>query len=141
MEIKALQIPAVNMPGEETGTPSAIVFVQLSEKKKKQTNLKEYYIKEKGFYYLKKFRLLVSFWYSPSPFRAPAGQDNSIDFSGFAAIAALSKHISCQDQCGTVRFLSGVSPAMPHPPRRARHCQCSPSAAHSSKGSPTEMLN
>lgn len=32
MEIKALHIPAANMPGEETGTPSAIVFVQLSEK-------------------------------------------------------------------------------------------------------------
>lgn len=32
MEIKALRIPAVNMLGEETGTPSAIVFVQLAEK-------------------------------------------------------------------------------------------------------------
>lgn len=32
-----------------------------------------------------------------------------MDFSGFAAIAALCKHINCQDQCGTVRFVSGVS--------------------------------
>lgn len=140
MEIKALHIPAANMPGEETGTPSAIVFVQLSEKKP-NTNLKEYCIKEKGFYHLKKFKVLVSFWYSPSLFGAAAGQDNSIDFSVFAAIAALSEHINCQDQCGAVRFLSGVSPAMPHLPCRARHCQCSPSAAHSSRGSPTEVLN
>lgn len=58
---------------------------------------------------MKKFKALVSFWYSPSPFRAAAGQDNSMDFSGFAAIAALCKHINCQDQCGTVRFVSGVS--------------------------------
>lgn len=33
MEIKALHAPAANMPGEETETPSAIVFVQFSEKK------------------------------------------------------------------------------------------------------------
>lgn len=33
MEIKALHIPAANTPGEETGTPSATAFVQLSEKK------------------------------------------------------------------------------------------------------------
>lgn len=33
MEIKALHIPAVNMLREETGTPSAVVFVQLAEKK------------------------------------------------------------------------------------------------------------
>lgn len=140
MEIKALHAPAANMPGEETETPSAIVFVQFSEKKS-NTNLKEYRIKEKGFYSLKKIKALVSFLCSPGPFRAAAGQDNSIDFSCSAAIAALSKHINCQDQCGTVRFLSGVSPAMPHLPRRARHCQCSPSAARSSRGSPTETLN
>lgn len=29
--MEALHIPAVNMLGEETGTPSAIVFVQLAE--------------------------------------------------------------------------------------------------------------
>lgn len=85
---------------------------------------------------------MVNFLYSSSPFGAAAGQDNDIDLSVFPAIASPSKCINCQYQLPPDGFLSGASPAMPQPPPcGAGHCQCSPSAPHSSQGSPAEMLN